>query len=105
MRAGDLNTRITIQRRTTIRDSLGQPIEMWPAVAELWANVRHESGLSRIAADADKSIVKASIRIRRRSGIDAGMRVLVAGMVYEIDAVQPDLIANEHLDLVCRRIT
>ena len=104
MQAGRLNTRITIQRRGTFRDDFGQPIEAWSDVALVWAHVVHENGLSRISADADTSVVKASIRIRRRPGIDAGMRVLVAGAVYEIDAVQPDLIAREHIDLVCRRL-
>ena len=75
MKAGTLNNRITIQRRTGGEDAWGAPLPAgWEDVAQVWANVRHVSGSEMIRADADGSKVKASIRIRWRCGIDAGMR-------------------------------
>ena len=68
----------------------------------LAANVRHRSGMSTIKADADVSITRASIRIRRRTDVNAGMRVLFDGQVYEIDDVLPGE-SREYIDLVCRR--
>lgn len=102
MQAGSLNSKITIQRKTAAADAWGTPEPQgWEDVAKVWSNVRHQSGSESIRASADVSIVRASIRIRWRAGIDAGMRVLHAGQVYDIEAVLPG-VGRQHVDLVCR---
>ena len=102
MRAGELRDRITIQRKTAAADAWGTPEPQgWEDVAKVWSNVRHQSGSESIRAGADTSIVRASIRIRWRTGIDAGMRVLHAGQVFDIEAVLPG-VGRQHVDLVCR---
>lgn len=87
-----------------MQDSAGQPLTTWVKVADVWADIRHKSGLETIKADAETSIVKASIRIRYRTGIDAGMRVLHGSRVYDIKAVLPDVATRQHVDLVCEVI-
>ena len=67
----------------------------------MWASIKHLSGLQAIKADATASVVRASIRIRYRLGLDAGMRVLHVGAVYNISAVLPDAARREFTDLVC----
>lgn len=102
MQAGTLRDRITILKKTGGKDGLGQPLpEAWIEHVRLWANVKHPSGLSAINADADTSVVKASMRIRWRKDITADMRVLFDGRTYEIDAVLPG-DKREHVDLACR---
>lgn len=102
MRAGELRDRITIQRKTAAADAWGTPEPQgWEDHAKVWSNVRHQSGSESIRAGADVSIVRASIRIRWRAGIDAGMRVLHVGQVYDIEAVLPG-VGRQHVDLVCR---
>jgi SPP1 family predicted phage head-tail adaptor len=59
------------------------------------------SGLEAIKAGASVSVVQASIRVRYRAGITAGMRVLVDSVAYNITAVQPDVGGREFVDLVC----
>ena len=106
MKAGTLRDRIHIQRKTGGEDEWGTPQPAgWEniTVQRLAADVQHRSGLSTIKADADVSIVRASIRIRRRADVDAGMRVLVGPAIYEIEAVQPGA-TREFVDLVCKRI-
>lgn len=98
--AGRLNHRITIEQRGAGKDAWGQPVETWEPVAELWASVIYLSGLSAIKAGADVSISKVSIRIRHRAGLNAGMRVLHDGKVFDIQAVLPDS-ARQFVDLVC----
>ena len=98
--AGRLNHRITIEQRGAGQDAWGQPVETWEPVAELWASVLYLSGLSAIKAGADVSISKVSIRIRHRAGLNAGMRVLHDGKVFDIQAVLPDG-ARQFVDLVC----
>ena len=98
--AANLNTRLNIEQRSSSQDELGQPIESWVLVAAVWASVKHVSGLSAIKGDADVSTVKASIRIRYRTGIDAGMRVVCGLDVYDIRAILPNR-AEGFADLVC----
>lgn len=99
MKAGTLDQRIILQRRGTVEDSIGQPVESWTDVAYLWANVRHLSGVESIKADAAVSQVKSSIRVRYRTGIDSGMRVVHGKAVYQIKAVLPHGL--EWIDLAC----
>lgn len=98
--AGKLTERINIEQRTTAQDAIGQPVESWSLVAAVWADIRYPSGLSSIKADADVSIIKASIRVRYMVGIDAGMRVVHGSDIYDIKAVLPNR-AERFVDLVC----
>lgn len=98
--AGNLNRRVTIQSRQAGQDAIGQPLTTWQTAATVWASIRHTSGMEAIKSGADVSVVKASIRIRYRTGIDAGMRVTHGTTVYDIKAVLPDG-RREFLDLVC----
>ena len=100
MQAGRLSTRCVIQQPGTVQDELGQPIPGWTDVATVWASIRHLSGVEAIKADAVTSTVKASIRIRYRTGLNAGMRVVHGAQVYSIEAVMPDVGGREFVDLV-----
>lgn len=101
MQAGRLNRRCTLQTPSTAQDELGQPIPGWTDVATVWADIRMKSGLESIKAGAPVSVVQASIRIRYRAGINAGMRVVHNLTAYEILAVQPDVGGRGYVDLVC----
>lgn len=102
MQAGRLNRRVTLQSPSQSVDELGQPIPGWTDVATLWADIRMKSGLESIKAGAPVSVVQASIRVRYRAGITAGMRVVHNLVAYEINAVQPDVGGREYVDLVCQ---
>lgn len=104
MRAGPLNTRITVQQLAAGQDALGQPVQTWSDVAMLWADVKQNSGMSMVRGDADVSVVRASIRVRYRTGLTAGMRVLAGSTVYNIQAVLPDVAGRQYIDLVCQVI-
>jgi SPP1 family predicted phage head-tail adaptor len=108
MQAGKLSTRITIQQRSTTQDTVGQPLDTWTTFATVWADVRTTNGLSfikeAIRANAEVSMMRTSFRIRYRTGINAGMRVLLGSTVYDIEAVMPDLGNKDHLDLVCEQV-
>ena len=104
MQAGRLNRRVTLQAPGTATDEIGQPIPGWTDVATLWADIRMKSGLESIKAGASVSVVQASIRVRYRAGINAGMRVVHNLQVYEILAVQPDVGGREYVDLVCQSV-
>lgn len=99
MNAGDLRHRVTIQSQSNVQADNGEMLNTWSDVALVWASIKHVSGLSAIKSGMDVSSVKASIRIRYRAGINAGMRVLHGATVYSIEAVLPS-DRREFLDLV-----
>lgn len=106
LRAGTLKDRITIQQHTQEKDEWGTLIpgsEAWVELTKAWSDVKHPSGLGAIKADAEVSIVRASIRIRWRTDVDAGMRVVFGTAVYDIEAVLPGG-NRQHVDLVCKRV-
>ena len=105
MKAGQLNTRVSIQSPSAGQDALGQPLEAWVAVADVWADVRPGTGMEAVRAGSLVSLVRASIRIRRRAGITNGMRVLVGTTAYEIEAVIPGGSRQEFTDLVCKVVS
>ena len=105
MRAGALDTLITIQRKAPGVDDWGQPLpDGWADVATVWADIKHLSGIESIKADANTSVVSASIRLRRRTDIDAGMRVSSGARVYDIEAVLPGR-KRDYMDLRVKQVT
>lgn len=102
--AGSFPHQIHIQRKSGGQDDWGTPLpEAWENITAtpIWSNVRYLSGSEAIKAGADVSTVRASVRIRWRTGIDAGMRVVHSGQVLDIEAVLPG-VGRQHVDLVCR---
>jgi SPP1 family predicted phage head-tail adaptor len=96
------NTQGQIQRQAPTEDAAGQPVGAWvdlgPAV---WADIRTGSGLATIKAGGDVSIVKASIRILRRTDVEPGMRVVAGAFVYKVEAVPPPRPGSAEMDLIC----
>lgn len=105
MQAGRLNRCCVLQAPGTAVDELGQPIPGWTDVATVWADIRLKSGLEAIKAGAPVSTVQASVRVRYRAGITAGMRIVHNLQAYNIVAVMPDIGGREFVDLVCEVVT
>lgn len=96
-----LKHRITIQSKSGGVDELGQPLNTWVDVATPRASIIHKSGLQALKADAETSITAASFRIRYKSGLTAGMRIVRGADIYDIKAVLPDLEGRRWVDLIC----
>ena len=106
MQAGILRDRIYIQRKTGAKDRFNTALpDAWENITagRIAANVEHQGGLSTIKADADVSIVRASVRVRRRADVCADMRIQFGSAIYVIDAVLPGK-SREYMDLVCRQV-
>ena len=100
MQAGRLNRRCVLQTPGTAQDELGQPIPGWTDVATVWGDIRMKSGMEAIKAGAPVSVVQASIRVRYRAGITAGMRIVHNLQAFNIVAVMPDVGGREYVDLI-----
>ncbi|MDR5777300.1 MULTISPECIES: phage head closure protein [unclassified Caballeronia] len=99
MRASELNRRVRIEQQDT-QSKYANGIE-WVLVDTVWADVFMDSGRTVIASDALISEVRASVRIRYRRDIRAGMRVVVDGQAMRIEAVRLDLRRRQHVILIC----
>ncbi len=99
--AGSLSRRVRLQKPVASQDSLGEAIPTWVDVAAVWADIRYLNGKEYLAAQLEISKASVSVRIRWRSDVNAGMRVVHGGDFYNIEAVLPDLQGRQHLDLVC----
>lgn len=104
LRAGRLNTQVSIRRQEQVQTGGGQVVGQWVEHARVWGNVKFPSGIGSIKAGTDVSLVRASIRIRFREDIRSDMRVVAGGAVFDIKAVLPDLVSREYVDLVCQSI-
>lgn len=104
MRAGTLNSRVTIRQQATGQDPLGQPLLTWSDVATVWANIKHTSGIEQIKAGAETSTVKVSIQIRYKTGLTHAMRVVHGADTYNIISVLPDVGKKEYTNLVCELV-
>lgn len=93
--AGRLRHSIQIEQKVTTRDpDTGAPITAWETFATVWAEVAPLSAKEFIAAQATQSEVSARITIRYRTGLDATMRILFRGQVYNIAGVLPDAVSG-----------
>lgn len=101
MQAGRLRNKVTIQAPGMTQAEDGQPIASWSTLATVWADIRTQGGLESIKSGAVTSVVKASVRIRHRTDITAGMRILHGSTTYHITAVLPDVAKRQYVDLVC----
>ncbi len=100
MGAGKLNHRITLSGLSSGTDELGQPLQAWVDFATVWADVRFVSGIETIKAGRESSTSRASVRIRRRSGVDVSMRARIGSVDYEIIDIIPD-IKRVYMTLLC----
>lgn len=86
--AGGLDQRVTFERSGTIPGP-GGDVAGWTPVATVWAAVWPVSGRERLAAGREEGATLYRVKVRRRNGLDAGMRILWRGLVLNVRAV-PD---------------
>lgn len=105
MRAGDLDSRITVLVQDTRQDNIGQPLDVWTDFLSTWADIRYQSGLQRLSADAINAGTRCSIRVRRGNQtklITIGMRIRANGEIFEIlDVLPQDRVG---IDLICEAV-
>jgi SPP1 family predicted phage head-tail adaptor len=110
MDIGSFNKLVAYQRRAPGTDDHGQPNGAWVTEFKRWTNIRNQSGAEVLRGGAETSVVRCSLRVLNCPGtIDNSMRGVlgvivedeVIGKIYEIQAVLPDDVDQQHTDLVC----
>ena len=84
MRAGALDTLISIEQKTETIDAVGGVINSWAEYKPAWAEILTQSGKEFISAKEINSSVEMVLKIRHLGGIIPGMRVNNAGDYYNI---------------------
>jgi head-tail adaptor len=112
--AGSLNCMVDIQQPGGFYPD-GQPrVDGWTTYdAGVWAGIKGQTGLGTIVAagDVPLSVTRVSIRLRYRTDLNAGMRVLEygpdgipnEGAPYDIKEVKIDHVRREWTDLICEQ--
>ncbi len=92
---------VELQSKQQTQDAMtGEMVASWSKVATLWAAVEPLSAREFIAAQAGQSQVTARIVIRYRADVDATMRIVCRGKIYNIHGVLPDMDSGlEYLTL------
>lgn len=103
--AGKLRHRITIQAPGMAQDPVtGEIRPEWTDFASVWAEITDLSVKEYLAAQSAQSEVSTRVRIRFREGVNATMRIIHRGDIYNIHGVQRDPDSGiEWLTLPCSR--
>lgn len=82
--AGELTERVTIQRRDTAVDGLGQGATTWVDVDTVWARVRVLSARDFQAAEQAQASTAIRVEIRIGLAVTSAMRVWWDGRAWDI---------------------
>lgn len=103
MEAGKLNRQVTIQSRDSGTDDAGQPVQTWTDHATVWADIRTQGGIATLRGGVATDVSGYSIRIRYRTDVTAGMRVVCDSVAYDVKHVLLDVAGRDWTDIVCER--
>lgn len=103
VRAGRLKYRVELERPIHEVLDTGEPIvALWETVDAVWAAIEPMSGREWLASQEFRPQVTTRITIRWRDDITSKNRVIHKGVIYNIEAVLPNLIGNRpDLTLMC----
>jgi len=104
MRAGPLNRHCLLAEPKKIQRAGGGFDESWVELGKLWAEISIPTGRTAPMADRLEATVTAEIKIRYRSDVVAGMRLIHGSGTYLVEAALPDR-DPAMLRLLCSSVT
>lgn len=91
MRAGKLRHRIAIEAPTGAQNEFGEPVDTWAVHSAVWASKEDLTGREAFAAQQVNAAVSTRFGVRFIEGINARMRIVHDGTLYNIvSASDPD---------------
>lgn len=106
--AGQLDRRITIERRTSVQDPVyGTGTLTWETLATVWAQVRDilPSRAEEVADNVSMSRRPARIRIRYRDDITSDMRIDYGGRKLRIVSGPAELGRREGIEMIAEELS
>lgn len=103
LRAGDLNTYVSIESPTITLDANGIETKTWSSIGSDWAKIRAMRGRELFAARESVSDVDVMVTLRYRSDVTQSTRIVdsARSIVYDVHAVMPAPM-DGRLDLHCK---
>lgn len=86
-RAGNLDKRVTLERRIEADDDTGDPVPTWTQYAQVWAHVAPTSGGEVLAEGQIHAQRMTRFSIRYRTDVLPTDRIVFDGVPYNIEAV------------------
>jgi SPP1 family predicted phage head-tail adaptor len=105
MNSGRLRHRIKIQKYALNIDEYGENQPIWSDFAELWADVKSETGEETEDRTKMRGEITYSIKIRFIKNLTPDMKILWNGKSLEIDAILADRTNAKFQIIKCREIT
>lgn len=102
--AGSRNQRITIERKSVTRNSIGEEVETWATLSAVWAEAHPTRGREFFAAGGEHARADVMFRILYRTDITITEedRVVWNGLYHDIIAPPVNVAgAREVLELYC----
>lgn len=102
--AGKLDKRVLLQRPESSKGSLGGIDCKWTDVGWLWANLSYLSGREFLKNGLNAESCNVSVQVRKSkltAGISPEWRLVYQGKVFNIQAVLPDSVHAEVINLPC----
>lgn len=106
--AGKRNRLVELRRHPGTEAGWGQSSQDPSAmilVAKLWVHILNRSGSGAIRADAETSVVRASLRGNYRTDVTHDMELWSGTTRYRIKSVLPDEVGRQHTDYVCEVVS
>lgn len=103
LHAGKLRHRVIIQSRAQTQDEeTGALTVEWEDFATVWASIEPLSAREFIQSSAVQSDISVRIVIRYLEGVNATMRVLHRGKIYNVRGALTDKVSGlEYITLPC----
>jgi len=77
MRAGSLDTRVTIENKTVTRDEFGAEVIIWDTFAVAWAEVKDVNSVERFDQAIRTLTRMTMIKMRYVAGVTSDMRIRI----------------------------
>lgn len=100
MQSARLDRKITLQQSITTQDTYGEPDVTWSDYADVWAEVRTQSGREIFSA-GKVAEVDAIFKIRYISSLDETWRIVYGSRNYDIKSIK-ELGRQDGLEILAR---
>lgn len=102
--AGAFDARLALQRAVDVADGQGGVARSWAAVASVWAKIEPVSARAQERAGQAEAVVTHRVTLRRRDGVEAGMRFAKGPRTFEIKAVRDPDESGRYLVCHCEEM-
>ena len=99
--ASRLGKRITIQEEALTTGDAGGQMVIWSDFVKIWAEIKPLNGRERLQSEQLNSSITHTVTIRHIDGVNADMRIIYQGRVFNVIAVINPFESNIVLEILC----